>query len=232
MVLIYLSIAVVELLLTYLVSRSVVSEIYMLFMEILRDKKKSIYSLAVFFLLGTFIHEMAHFITALFLLVPVWEINLLPEIDDNDQNVKLGSVPIGQTDLIRRMLIGVAPVLMGIGIILTIVHYGIYLSLYKTPLFFTLGVLLIFQLANTMFSSKKDLEGTIEFFAVSLFIGLVVWIIKLKIPHIEDIFIESSVLYKVIQATAVSMSIPFVVNFVLFLLIKFINSRFRRRRYI
>lgn len=122
--------------------------------------------LAIIFLPGTIIHELAHLLFAGVMLVPVGELSVLPEIEEN--GVKLGSVQIGKTDPFRRAFIGVAPVLLGLFCIAAVFLF-IQIGQTGTPLWQTiLGLYLIFEIGNTMFSSKKDLEGMIVFVATFL----------------------------------------------------------------
>lgn len=105
---------------------------------------------------------MAHLLTAGVLLVGVGEISLMPEIREG--GVKLGHVEIAKTDPIRRMLIGFAPVFAGLTILTGIIFYansnffqkGEYPS-WLIAILFYLGLVI----GNTMFSSKKDLEGSL-----------------------------------------------------------------------
>ena len=127
--------------------------------------------LAVIVLPGTLVHELAHLFTAGATLVPVGDISLMPEIKEN--GVKLGHVEIQRTDFFRRALIGFAPVFFGLAILVG----GVW---FADSQFFSLGnypvwlILILFYLAvvigNTMFSSRKDLEGTLGF--IVLFISI------------------------------------------------------------
>lgn len=135
-----------------------------IFYFITKSQKMAIYLLSVIVLPGTFVHEMAHLLSAGGMLVRVGEISLMPEIKEH--GVKLGHVEIEKTDFFRRAIIGFAPVFFGMAILVG----GIWLS---NDRFFSQGnypvwlILVLFYLmvviGNTMFSSKKDLEGTLGF---------------------------------------------------------------------
>lgn len=125
---------------------------------------------AILFLPGTFIHEISHFLTALFLFVPVGQPEFMPVRYEN--GIKLGSVPIGKTDPIRRTLVGVAPILFGLVIL--------FLAVYLIKNIFVVGFV-AFEIGNTMFSSKKDLEGVIPVIAAGVAIGLVLYFMGVKI---------------------------------------------------
>ena len=143
----------------YLFSRLLIQTLAKLFMSLTGSHTKAVNLLAFFFLPGTFVHESAHAFTATIMLVTVHDFHLLPKIEEH--GIKLGSVEITKSDPFRRALIGVAPVIWGVIILLTIT----WLIEVKIPLeigFWWVYLLLgyaIFVISNTMFSSKKDLEG-------------------------------------------------------------------------
>src|SRR5258708_10781629 len=113
---------------------------------------------------------MSHFLTALFLLVPVGQIELVPVIEEN--GVRMGSVPIGKTDIIRRTLIGVAPILFGLAIIF------ITISL---PISWFIRVYIAFEIGNTMFSSERDLEGVIPFLVFLIIVYIILYFLGVRI---------------------------------------------------
>jgi hypothetical protein len=141
------------------------------------------YLFATLFWPGTFIHEVSHFLTALFLLVPVGKLELIPEIKEKGGS-KLGSVAIAKTDPIRRFLIGVAPLLFGLGVIFTLVYFVSTVRIIDTWWGYLVVGFLIFQIANSMFASKKDLEGAIVFFVLILVVFLILILFGVDIPSI------------------------------------------------
>jgi hypothetical protein len=154
------------------------------FSKVTHSHSISIQLLAMLFLPGVIIHELAHWLIASLLFVPTGEIEFFPQVYGN--TVKLGSVQIAATDPFRRFFIGVAPLLFGVGILLGLFWFlspSITVLSWKTIGFFYA----LFEIGNTMFSSKKDLEGSIVFFVLTiLFVTLLIF---LKIP-IERIFLS------------------------------------------
>lgn len=144
----------------FFLSRTLIESLASLVMNLTHRHQFTVNFLAILFLPGTIIHELSHLLVAGVMLVPVGELEVLPEVQG--KQVKLGSVQIGQTDPFRRTIIGVAPVLVGLGII----FYALYFvkdSLFPATSWWQaiLALYIIFQISNTMFSSKKDLEGTV-----------------------------------------------------------------------
>lgn len=145
--------------------------------------------LALMFLPGTIIHELAHLLFAGVMFVPVGEMNVFPEIEES--GVKLGSVQIGKTDLFRRAVVGVAPILFGILCILM----TFYMLREVTHLVWwqaLLALYLVFEIGNTMFSSRKDAEGLIGFTVVTLTIVLIVLV---PLYFLRPLFLENAWIY-------------------------------------
>lgn len=147
--------------------------------------------LSILFLPGTIVHELSHLLVAGVLMVPVGEIDLLPEVDG--QQVKLGSVQIGQTDPFRRILIGVAPLLLGLSALIGLIYFNKDSLLDFSSLWLSVLVIyLIFQITNTMFSSKKDLEGALIFIGAILAVILIIFLALFLTGNMPDFsFINS-----------------------------------------
>ena len=118
-------------------------------------------------------HELAHMFMAGILLIPVGELSVVPEIEGD--SVKLGSVQVGKSDPFRMTLVGVAPVILGVLCILGIL-YLIQGSSEFILWQVILGLILIFQIGNSMFSSKKDLEGVIWFLLLIFILVLIIFV--------------------------------------------------------
>lgn len=160
---VYIVLFFIEFIVLFFLSKKLVNCLAKVIFKLTKSHTAVVKILAVIFLPGTIIHELAHLLFAGITMVPVGEMSVIPEIGDKE--VKLGSVQIGHSDPFRRALIGVAPVLLGLFCIAAVFLF-ILLGKAETPLWQTiLGLYLIFEVGNTMFSSKKDLEGMIVFVA-------------------------------------------------------------------
>lgn len=145
----------------------------------------SINFLSFLFLPGVIIHELSHLLIASVLSVPVGSMEFMPKKSQN--NVKLGSIEIAKTDPIRRSIIGFAPVFVGLIIILGIVYlFTSNILFFKDKDSYILGAAilgeayLLFVISNTMFSSSKDIEGTIEILITLLIIFIAVYILGFR----------------------------------------------------
>lgn len=137
-------------------SRTLTAAISGFFYRTTRNYHLAIQILSLLFLPGVIFHELGHWFVASILLVPTGDIEFLPQVQGD--SVKLGSVQVAKTDMIRRFFIGVAPIIFGL-VALCGIFWFLSPSLapitWKTILF----AYALFEIGNTMFSSSKDLEG-------------------------------------------------------------------------
>lgn len=91
---------------------------------------------------GVIIHELSHFFIASLLFVPTGEISIFPE------EKKIGSIQVAKTDPIREAIIGLAPTILGTGIILAIFSFAEPKNIF--------WFYLVFAINNTMFASESD----------------------------------------------------------------------------
>lgn len=149
-------------------------------MRLTKSQHITINLISLLFLPGVIIHELSHLLTALLLFVRVGEMEFTPKITDD--GVKLGGVGIGHTDPLRRAVIGFAPILFGVSLIILLPFYLFslqtsFLSWQALIIFY-----LVFEISNTMFSSPKDLEGTIEVLGVLLVLFIASYLMGFRFP--------------------------------------------------
>lgn len=212
---VYFVVFLAELLSLFLFSKLLTNSLARLFYFLTGSHKGTVSILAALYLPGTIIHEMSHVLVAGALLVHSGEIEFIPQI--REDGVKLGSAEIGVTDPLRRALIGLAPVILGSALILGLLAYLNHLiTLNQTSIWAYLIIfILIFELANTMFSSKKDLEGTLgviiiagSFISACYLLGfgwLFNWIGKLYIDHYQSFF--QSAIYQLLVPIGLDVAV-------------------------
>ena len=208
---VYLILFLLEILVLYFLSRKLTKKL---------GGMLSTYLFAVLFLPGTFIHEIAHFLTALILFVPVGQPEFFPEREG--KIMKLGSVPIGKADPFRRTIIGVAPVILGI--VLIVLGFGL---LIKNKSFKNFWVVLaagygVFEIGNTMFSSREDVKDA---WIVALVLALVA--VGLYLLGVRFSFVPDSTLFRKI---ATFMAVPIVIDIIVLgglrlLTLEFVKSK-------
>ncbi|MGD8744606.1 MAG: hypothetical protein PVJ52_03370 [Candidatus Woesebacteria bacterium] len=154
---IYLILLIFQIIVLFLLSRRVQQLIFRYLLRFTKDADRAIFFFSHIFSIGTLIHELAHMLTAFVLFVPVGEIDLTPRIEK--ERLVLGRVHVGNTDGLRKIIIGIAPLLFGLAVIILSIYF--FLKLHLMNQWWALPALtyLVFGVGNTMFLSKKDLEG-------------------------------------------------------------------------
>lgn len=189
----------------------------------------SINLLSIIYLPGIVVHELAHLFIAMILFVPVGEMEFMPRKEGD--GVKLGSVEIAKTDPIRRSLIGFAPIFAGIALIVGVVYLFLanLLFLQRLNFYFFLAIILalaylLFAVSNTMFSSNKDMEGTVEILTALLIIFVGAYILGFRVPlqYVNTIF--SQELFGIIQKLALFLLAPITIDSVALGLLKLLRK--------
>lgn len=154
----------IELVLLYLLSRVLINEWY-LFLRLGIKSNKVIFGLiALFFLPGTIVHELSHYFAATILFLKVHEVVIIPTFEGN--RLKMGHVTYEKTDLIRSVLVGIAPFFGAMGVFIMIDKFNLFpgSNIYMTIIF---GYL-IFTIAIQMFSSHEDLVDLVYLIPLGL----------------------------------------------------------------
>lgn len=200
-----LLIFILALVVLYILSRIFIQKLFIVLYRLTKSREKASFLLSLIFLPGTFIHEISHFITALFLLVPVGELNFIPEVSDD--GLKLGSVKIGETDFIRGTLIGIAPFLVGGSLILWLISFTLLPGNLNNPWIVALLIYIVFEITHTMFSSWSDLYSVLELVIFVIIISAILVVLKIFGPF-EYIYTSILALSPFIQKLAYFLFIP------------------------
>lgn len=158
----------------FFLSHTLTKHFYLFFLLLSKSKSVSIRFLIWFFLPGTVVHELAHLVAAKLLRVKIGGLSFLPEVKDNNKGISLGRLKMAKTDPLRYSLIGLAPILAGIAVVVALIYYFLLPLLektfslpfqpnhYQTYIINTLLILflglILFSISNTMFSSRSDLK--------------------------------------------------------------------------
>lgn len=158
-----------------MLSRALDRKLSALFHRVFRNEKVTVWLMALLFLPGTFVHELAHLVVARILLVRAGHLTIIPQNAGN--HIVMGSVLVPQTDRVRKFVIGVAPVMVGLTLIFGVMWLAEYWKLWGFwPWRVAVGYI-IFEVANSMFSSRADMEGALGLFVVvGLILGLAYWL--------------------------------------------------------
>lgn len=136
-----------------------------------RSRPVAISIISFLYFPGTVVHELSHLFTAEILGVHTGGLTLSPEGLENP-SVRTGSVMISKTDPIRRAIIGIAPLFVGIttltllSAILPNLYSQTALDFQNNILFSSISIYYLlltlyslFAISNSMFSSPEDMEG-------------------------------------------------------------------------
>jgi len=171
------------------------------FLLIIFRKPKIVIAIFSFILLpGVFLHEVSHWLTAIFLRVRVIKFSLVPETSKNGQ-LRLGFVQTQKCDPLRDSLIGLAPFVFGIMVIAWIGSSQLALrpvveALFAgdaakigDSLFISMGqadywiwLYLAFSISSTMVPSPSDRQSWIP-----ILIGVIVIFIGLLLVGLDDL---------------------------------------------
>lgn len=174
---IYLIVFFAQLLLIYLVSKNLATELFYLFRKFIRVEKVIFILISLIYIPGTILHELSHFFMAAALLLKVRDISILPEFESN--YIKLGSVTYERKDFLRSVVVGIAPLFGGIAFFYTFSVIKIFPG---DNLFLNiLLIYLFFAISSTMFSSKQDLVDFIYLIPFILIVCIFIYIFQIDI---------------------------------------------------
>lgn len=119
------------------------------------------------------------------LFIPVYGFSLRPRIIGHE--LHLGHVEVAKTDFIRRFMVGTAPILFGVTILIGSVY--LLFQFNKThELMFIIGeAILTFEVANTMFMSRKDMEGSWKMWSVLGLITVSMYLFGIQIQPMVNL---------------------------------------------
>ena len=216
---IFFTLFFIELLLLFLLSRNLSRLISQFLYRLTKSKRLTISTIAILFFPGTAIHELSHALAAGLLGVRVGTMEFMPQVDG--EHVKLGSVQIAQSDPIRRFLIGAAPFFFGTAIMLGILFYFVQNQLYNNYLFILLIGYVVFEIGNTMFSSRKDMEGALELFAAIIVIVIVLYLLGIRVTFFNpNLIFSQPVVQEVFKRGCVFLLAPLLIDAIIIFLFR------------
>lgn len=172
----------IQLVVLYFVSRYSINQIFN-FLRLYFKSDKIVFSLvSLFFLPGTIIHELSHFLVAGVLLLKVHEVRVIPEFQGNQ--IRLGRVLYEKKDIFRGILVGIAPFFAGILFFWMMANFKLFPS-HNLWLNILLAYF-IFSVSSTMFSSKQDLIDLIYIIPILIIVAGVIYIFDIKLNLLLD----------------------------------------------
>lgn len=196
----------------YFFSRMAINEVFYFLMRIFKNYHLVLAIITLILLPGTLIHELAHFLMALALLLPVKSMSLFP-VFEADQ-IKLGEVKFEKRDVIRGGIVGIAPFVVGILLLISIFYFRIFPG--QDLILNSLAAYLIFSVSSNMFSSSQDLKDAFYIVPAIAFVAALIYLfdIKLDMTSVNAIMKEANYYLFFVLA----------INFGAFVLFKILNS--------
>lgn len=177
--------------LLYLTRRKMTVELSKLVNRFGGGKRTFIWLWSLIFLPGTIIHEVSHFLAAALTGAKTGKIEIFPELSKNtlggefDRTKKthrLGFVQTQQLNPIRGFIVGIAPLLIGMGLLiwlapeLQVTSYKLQVS-WQTAIKFYL----FFTVANSLFLSWTDVKQTLPLIIIGIILGGILWLIGVQV---------------------------------------------------
>ena len=172
----------------FFLSRKNFSHFFHFFRKFFHNQNTVYTLISLIFLPGTIIHEFSHFFTAMFLFLPVKEIRIFPQFENNQ--IKLGHVLYVKKDFLRGILVGVAPFFGALFLFFGLSFFNLFPN--KNLGINVALIYLIFTVSSLMFSSKQDLVDIgylIPFLLFLLIIGYIFqpFIPSFNLPYFKNI---------------------------------------------
>jgi hypothetical protein len=208
-----------ELFALFMLSRALTRSISWTVYRLTHSQTIAIRVLSLLFFPGTLIHELSHAIMAGLLGVRVGTMEFVPKIDGN--KVKMGSVQIEQTDFFRRFFIGAAPFFIGTSLLLGSLYFASTNHLFENYWMIAFIGYVVFEIGNTMFSSKKDMEGALELLLTLTIIVIIFYFFGVRLPAVNpDIFFEQPVVHEILQKGCWFLLVPLILDCLVIMLFR------------
>lgn len=201
----------------FVISRKSIQILFVLFHKLFRNDHIVFICISAFFLPGTIIHELSHFVMAILLFLPVHEIQIFPK--KQGSYIKLGYVIYEKKDVIRSILVGIAPIIVGM-----LAFWWLYtISFFTSDIWYIqlFKIYIMFVLSTTMFSSKQDLIDIGYIIPLLLLCAAVIYVLDINILfflQIESIVSRlTHFMYSVTTYLSISIGIHSIIVLVYYL---------------
>lgn len=189
------------------VRRRLVFEIQAVSLIAVGNPKAGIYLYSLFFLPGTILHELSHWLVAEILQVPTGKFEVLPDLTASSQGEeRLGYVMTARTGPFRGFLIGFAPLFTGISLLIILGY--VLNNLWGTAPWWQI-VLVIYGLiviSNSMLVSSADRRNWPLIAIIAILIISIFWYLGLSFsPNLSTLF--SNILVRINQALGLTIGL-------------------------
>lgn len=220
MPLLYVSVSLILLLLT---KKKMTTNLGRLVHHLGGSQHTAIVIWSIIFLPGTLVHEISHFLFAALTGARTGKIDIFPEYlenksqDEGTVRVALGSVQTQKLNPIQGFLVGFAPFITGIALLIWLA------SLLQTSFsaenyaLFLLEGYFFFTIANSFFPSWPDIKQTIPLIIIFLLISLLVWYFGFQVTLSSNSYVWT-ILDSLWKAVSISILLNLAIIGILYLL--------------
>lgn len=167
----------VQLGLVYFISQATIREFFAGLRRFIKNDHTVALIVSFIYFPGTIIHEVSHLLTALLLMLKVHEIKIFPTIGEKE--IRLGRVLYERKDPIRGILVGVAPLFVGLLAFFLLAYFKLFPS--ENIFLNVLIGYLVFTISSSMFSSKQDLVDLLYLIPFFIIIAGMIYVFNVKI---------------------------------------------------
>jgi hypothetical protein len=141
---------------------------------------------SIIFLPGTIIHEVSHFLFAALTGARTGQIEIFPEYledeaDEKNVHVALGSVQTQKLNILQGFLVGIAPLLSGIALLIWLAALLQTSFTTGNTWLFILEGYFFFTIANSFFPSWPDIKQALPLVIIFLAASLLAWFFGFQI---------------------------------------------------
>lgn len=169
-----------QLILVYFVSRVTIKEFFHGLKRFIKTDRTVSFLVSLFFFPGTIIHEISHLLAAFVLGLKVNEIKIFPSFEEKE--IKLGSVLYERKDPIRGILVGVAPLFVGLLVFFLFATFNLFPT-HNIYMNILIGYI-VFAVSSTMFSSRQDLVDLLYLIPFFIAIAAIIYIFDIQINFV------------------------------------------------
>lgn len=158
----------IQMIVLFFVTRGALNAVFGFLRMFIRHEPSVFVLVSFIYLPGTILHELAHFVFAIACFLKVRSVSVIPSWEKN--YIKLGSVVYEKKDMVRSIMVGIAPFFAGLAFFWFVDFAKLFPS--SQLIVNAVMVYLIFTVSSTMFSSKQDLIDVVYLIPlVTIFIG-------------------------------------------------------------
>lgn len=218
----FLGLFILEITLLFFLSRITINELFYFFRRFIHNERVIFNIITTIFLPGTILHEISHMIFAMILFLRIHSITIVPKREHDF--IRLGSVIYEKTDVIRSIIVGIAPLFGGLLFFWSIYFFKIFPSPNIWLNIFMIYI--IFTISSTMFSSSKDLQDLIYIIPFIFLFGGIVYVFNLNPVSYMISFVNA--ISHFIQMISMYLLIALIIQFVLIAFLKSFRYIYRR----